>query len=71
MLFRSAWLSSTLKDEPRPGNGKGGVSNDKLAKMLRTLKTNFAEGNSDQQLLQSMKLLLNDTEKEEPIHRSV
>ncbi|HVS82000.1 MAG TPA: tyrosine-type recombinase/integrase [Pyrinomonadaceae bacterium] len=56
-----AWLSSTLKDEPPPGNGNGSVSNNKLMKMLGMLKANLADGNSDQQLLQSMKVLLNDT----------
>jgi site-specific recombinase XerD len=55
-----AWLSKTLNDEPPSGNGHGSVSNDKLVKMLRTLKANLAEGNSDQQLLQSMKGLLNE-----------
>ncbi len=55
-----AWLSKTLNDEPPSGNGNGSVSNDKLLKMLRTLKANLAEGNSDQQLLQSMKGLLNE-----------
>lgn len=33
---------------------------DKLVKMLGILKANLAEGNSDQQLLQSMKGLLNE-----------
>ena len=56
-----AWLSSTLKDEPPPGNGNGSVTNNKLMKMLGMLKANLADGNSDQQLLQSMKVLLNDT----------
>jgi len=55
-----AWLSKTLNDEPPSGNGNGSVSNDKLVKMLRTLKANLAEGDSDQQLLQSMKGLLNE-----------
>ncbi len=54
-----AWLSSTLKDEPPPVNGNGNVSNNKLMKMLGTLKANLAAGNSDQQLLESMKILLN------------
>jgi hypothetical protein len=56
-----AWLSITLKDEPPSGNGNGSVSNNKLVKMLGMLKANLADGNSDQQLLQSMKVLLNDT----------
>ncbi len=56
-----AWLSGTLKDEPLSGNGNGSLSNDKLVKMLGMLKANLANGNSDQQLLQSMKVLLNDT----------
>jgi hypothetical protein len=56
-----AWLSRTLKDEAPSGNGTGSVSNDKLMKMLGMLKANLAEGNSDQQLLQSMKVLLNDS----------
>jgi hypothetical protein len=55
-----AWLSKTLNDEPPSGNGNGSVSNDKLVKMLRTLKADLAEGNSDQQLLQSMKGLLSE-----------
>ncbi len=55
-----AWLSSTLKDEPLPGNGNGNVPNNKLIKMLGMLKANLAAGNSDQQLLESMKVLLND-----------
>lgn len=55
-----AWLSKTLNDEPPSGNGNGSVSNDKLVKMLRTLKADLAEKNSDQQLLQSMKDLLNE-----------
>jgi len=55
------WLSTTLNAEPPPGNGNGGVSNDKLVKMLGMLKANLGDGSSDQQLLQSMKVLLNDT----------
>ena len=55
-----AWLSKTLNDEPPSGNGNGSVSNDKLVKMLRTLKADLADGNSDQHLLQSMKGLLNE-----------
>src|SRR5260370_13794137 len=57
-----AWLSSTLKDEPPSGNGKGSISAEKLVKMLGVLKANLANGNSDQQLLQSMKVLLNNSE---------
>jgi len=57
-----AWLSRTLKDEPLSGNGNGSVSSDKLVKMLGMLKANLADGNSDQQLLQSMKVLLNNSE---------
>jgi len=57
-----AWLSRTLKDEPPSGNGNGSVSNNKLVKMLGMLKANLADGNSDQQLLQSMKVLLNNSE---------
>src|SRR5438874_7099622 len=55
-----AWLSRTLKDEPPSGNGNGKMSNNKLMKMLGTLKANLAAGNSDQQLLESMKDLLSD-----------
>lgn len=53
-----AWLSRTLKDEPPAGNGNGSVSNAKLVKMLGVLKSNLADGNSDQQLLESMRNLL-------------
>ena len=53
-----AWLSRTLKDEPPVGNGNGSVSNAKLVKMLGVLKSNLADGNSDQQLLESMRNLL-------------
>ena len=56
-----AWLSRTLKDEPPVGNGNGSVSNAKLVRMLGVLKANLANGNSDQQLLQSIKVLLNDS----------
>jgi hypothetical protein len=55
-----AWLLITLRDDPPSGNGNGNISNDKLVKMLGILKANLAEGNSDQQLLQSMKGLLNE-----------
>jgi len=54
-----AWLSRTLKDEPPSGNGTGNVPNEKLVKMLGMLKANLADGNSDQQLMESMKVLLN------------
>jgi hypothetical protein len=53
-----SWLSRTLKDEPQSSNGNGHISNDKLVKMLRMLKANLLEGNSDEQLLHSMKDLL-------------
>lgn len=55
------WLSRTLRDEPPSGNGNGRISAEKLVKTLGMLKANLADGNSDQQLLQSMKVLLNDT----------
>jgi hypothetical protein len=55
----SSWLSTVLKDEPQSPNGNGHVSNEKLMTMLRMLKANLLEGNSDEQLLQSMKELLN------------
>lgn len=54
-----AWLSRTLTDEPLGLNGNGLMSNDKLMTMLRMLKANLLEGNSDEQLLRSMKELLN------------
>jgi hypothetical protein len=54
-----AWLSRTLTDEPLGPNGNGLISNDKLMTMLRMLKANLLEGNSDEQLLRSMKELLN------------
>ena len=53
-----AWLSRTLKEDPPSRNGNGSMSNDKLVKMLGVLKGNLADGNSDQQLLESMKVLL-------------
>jgi len=37
------------------------VSNAKLVRMLGVLKANLANGNSDQQLLQSIKVLLNES----------
>jgi len=55
-----AWLSRTLRDDPPSGNGNGNISNDTLVKMLSMLKANLAEGNSDQQLLQSIQGLLNE-----------
>ncbi len=54
-----SWLSTVLKDEPQSPNGNGHVSNEKLMTMLRMLKANLLEGNSDEQLLRSMKELLN------------
>jgi hypothetical protein len=53
-----SWLSRTLKDEPQSANGNGHISNDKLVKMLRMLKANLLEGNSDGHLLQQVKDLL-------------
>lgn len=57
-LRASSWLSQTLKDESPSPNGNGYISNEKLMTMLRMLKANLLEGNSDEQLLQSMKQLL-------------
>jgi integrase-like protein len=54
-----SWLATALKNEPLSPNGNGHISNEKLVTMLRMLKTNLLEGNSDEQLLQSMKKLLN------------
>jgi hypothetical protein len=54
----SSWLSQTLKDESPSPNGNSYISNEKLMTMLRMLKANLLEGNSDEQLLQSMKQLL-------------
>ena len=39
-------------------NGNLNFSHDELKKVLRMLKANLPEGNSDEQLLQSMKDLL-------------
>jgi hypothetical protein len=39
-------------------NGNSGISHDKLEKILRMLKASLSEGNSDEQLLHSMKDLL-------------
>lgn len=55
-----AWLLITLRDDAPSWNRNGNISSDKLVKMLGILKANLAEGNSDQQLLQSMKGLLNE-----------
>lgn len=54
----SSWLAQTLKDEPPSLNGNGHISNEKLVTMLSMLKANLLKGNSDEQLLQSMKQLL-------------
>lgn len=54
----SEWVAKTLGNEPPSGNGNGGVPHNKLANVLRMLKASLPEGNSDEQLLQSMKDLL-------------
>jgi len=54
----SEWVTKTLGTEPPSLNGNSGLSNDKFVKLLRVLKANLLEGNSDEQLLQSMKDLL-------------
>ncbi len=54
----SQWVAKTLGNETPSVNGNGGVSHDKLGKVLRMLKANLQEGNSDEQLLQSMKDIL-------------
>src|SRR5574341_392883 len=53
------WLAQILNDELPQWDGNGSIANDKLMKMLGMLKANLAAGNSDQQLLESMKVLLN------------
>ncbi|HYR75736.1 MAG TPA: hypothetical protein VEM96_07810 [Pyrinomonadaceae bacterium] len=54
----SQWVAKTLKNEPPSVNGNSGISHDKLEKILRMLKAGLPEGNSDEQLLHSMKDLL-------------
>jgi len=54
----SQWVAKTLKNEPPSVNGNSGISHDKLEKILRMLKASLSEGNSDEQLLHSMKDLL-------------
>ncbi len=54
----SQWVAKTLKNEPPSVNGNSGISHDKLEKILRMLKASLPEGNSDEQLLHSMKDLL-------------
>lgn len=54
----SEWVAKTLGNEPPSANGNLNFSHDELKKVLRMLKANLLEGNSDEQLLQSMKDLL-------------
>lgn len=54
----SQWVANTLGSEASPANANLAVSNGKLGKLLRMLKANLLEGNSDEQLLQSMKDVL-------------
>ena len=54
----SQWVAKTLENEPPSVNGNSGISRDKLEKILRMLKASLPEGNSDEQLLHSMKDLL-------------
>jgi len=54
----SQWVAKTLENEPPSVNGNSGISHDKLEKILRMLKASLSEGNSDEQLLHSMKDLL-------------
>jgi hypothetical protein len=51
----SEWLAKTLGNEPPSRNGNGDVFHNKIANVLSMLKASLPEGNSDEQLLQSMK----------------